>query len=454
MAALRVALALSVVRISHANMLDVIEPTKLPPPSCGAAGCASWAGTDKLWRGGKVPASAANHCAQPGAAVNSYPYGSWCTCANKSAATVTGSPATCKDVGGSCVNMLQAADLKPGDKRKADWLSFTGLQALLYPPSATTGRGIWRLVPSTECPVGALTSGCYYIENLWKGPTEQRYGDWLAFDGEDVNLVKHTDLANRAQWSIFPAVAGDGTFYLQNLWRCPAARPPWAGNDTRCGWFVGSRNQSNTLQLLQNISARGAPEGAIPWRLVPATAPKAAAYCVSAKAVPEQINLQIASPSAVVVQFVTFEDEVPTAAPTALLTKGESSNNASAEAAVVSVSGVTHPYRTAGGRLYYFHFVRLENLLPRQQYSYQVKSGGAGAALSPSFGFRAPYGNDGQPTRIDIFGDLGIVSCHCFFRRSLAAAPSPADAPLSTNGTRWSGCGKTAAPTPMAASPA
>ena len=125
------------------------------------------------------------------------------------------------------------------------------------------------------------------------------------------------------------------------------------------------------------------------------------AFCSSGFGIPEQVNVQIAGPDAVVVQFVTFETSAPTKPPVARV--GTSSG---ALAAVVP--GVTHVHQAQGNRTYYMHFVRLEHLNAHTKYFYTVASGAAGARMSDEFAFRAPYA-DG-PTRIDLYGDMG-VSC-------------------------------------------
>ena len=117
---------------------------------------------------------------------------------------------------------------------------------------------------------------------------------------------------------------------------------------------------------------------------------------------PEQVNLQAASPEAVVVSFVTFEADAPQAPPRATLTGPDSTT--------VVHHGLTHVHTTHGGRVYYMHFVRLPTPTPRATYRYTVRSGGAAAVDSPTFTFRAPYAADGEPTRIDIFGDLGVYT--------------------------------------------
>ena len=64
---------------------------------------------------------------------------------------------------------------------------------------------------------------------------------------------------------------------------------------------------------------------------------------------------------------------------------------------------------TVGGRVYYMHFVKLGGLAPRSKHKYKVRSGGAGGIWSDEYTFRSPYpGGDGKPTKVDIFGDMGV----------------------------------------------
>lgn len=125
------------------------------------------------------------------------------------------------------------------------------------------------------------------------------------------------------------------------------------------------------------------------------------AFCSSAFGVPEQVNVQIAGPDSVVVQWVTFEQDAPTTPP--VVEFGSSSGKLD-----TSASGVTHVHETSGKRIYYMHFVRLEKLTARAKYYYVVKSGNDASSTSDEFSFRAPY-SDGV-TRIDLYGDMGIYS--------------------------------------------
>ena len=108
-------------------------------------------------------------------------------------------------------------------------------------------------------------------------------------------------------------------------------------------------------------------------------------YCTSKTGAAEQINVQIVSPEAVVVSFVTFELSPPLLEPAVFAGLHE-------EGPFQAVTGVTHTHTTAAGdRTYYMHFIKLEELLPRTKYFYKVQSGGRGAAISKVFSFRSGY---------------------------------------------------------------
>jgi len=141
-------------------------------------------------------------------------------------------------------------------------------------------------------------------------------------------------------------------------------------------------------------------------------------FCTSAQGVPEQVNIQIAGPDAVVVQWVTFEAAAPADAPFVTLTGG----GGGAVAAVHP--GATHAHVTGGGRVYYMHFVRLEGLAPRARFNYTVQSGAAGAVASDAFSFRAPYA-EGE-TRIALYGDMGVYSWNNMANLKVAARRPPA----------------------------
>ena len=121
-------------------------------------------------------------------------------------------------------------------------------------------------------------------------------------------------------------------------------------------------------------------------------------YCHSARGVPEQVNVQIASPDSVVVGFVTFESLPPKQPPAVLLSTANGGGASAAAAGTTRHTGVTHVHTTGdvqdtefSHHIYYMHYVKLGNLSSRGRYSYQVQSGGLNASLSGTFSFRAGY---------------------------------------------------------------
>eukprot|EP01060_Flectonema_neradi_P004519 TRINITY_DN12928_c1_g1_i1.p1 TRINITY_DN12928_c1_g1~~TRINITY_DN12928_c1_g1_i1.p1 ORF type:complete len:700 (+),score=168.21 TRINITY_DN12928_c1_g1_i1:49-2100(+) len=136
-------------------------------------------------------------------------------------------------------------------------------------------------------------------------------------------------------------------------------------------------------------------DGSKPVPPAPSPEPSNKGYCVSKKSVPEQINVQIASPTSVVLSFVTFEDSAPTSPPTASVNG-------------TTFTGVTHNHTTsAGDRIYFMHFILLDNLKPKTTYSYKVKSGySSSSPWSDVFSFKSLY-DDGE-TNVNIYGDMGI----------------------------------------------
>ena len=80
MRTLATAVVLAMCCTAAGNMIDVIEDLKVAPATC-AHGCDNWdQHATTLWKAGVVPAEAGNHCAQPGAVVNTYVQGAWCYC--------------------------------------------------------------------------------------------------------------------------------------------------------------------------------------------------------------------------------------------------------------------------------------------------------------------------------------------------------------------------------------
>ena len=76
---IKILFATLLIHHSIADMLDLISPTMNPPISC-KFGCEDWSKVVHLWNAKTAPVNAFNNCAQPGGAVDSREYGSWCFC--------------------------------------------------------------------------------------------------------------------------------------------------------------------------------------------------------------------------------------------------------------------------------------------------------------------------------------------------------------------------------------
>jgi hypothetical protein len=193
---------------------------------------------------------------------------------------------------------------------------------------------------------------------------------------------------------------------------------------------AGQRNGNGQLSAME----KAAFYGPICPCLTSNAASSAVEYhtCTAPFFVPEQINLQLANSSTVVVSFVSHEKLPPTAEPMARL------GLASAGPPTATMSGVSHwfetshvngtaecnsPYDTWNSTSNYrkcsvrnitMHFIRFPSLEPRQKYTYQVRSGGGDDAWSQLYTFRAPYGHGtaaktggSNATRVAIYGDMG-----------------------------------------------
>jgi hypothetical protein len=112
--------------------------------------------------------------------------------------------------------------------------------------------------------------------------------------------------------------------------------------------------------------------------------------CSSGLSVPEQVNVQIASGSSVVVSWVTFEAEPPAGVPVAAVNGSEIHGVTHIHRACVqgteSYPGAAaeercnHGFPVPNARVYYMHFVRLSALRPRARYEYKVRSGAAASS--------------------------------------------------------------------------
>ena len=150
--------------------------------------------------------------------------------------------------------------------------------------------------------------------------------------------------------------------------------------------------------------------------------------CIAPLFAPEQINLQLANSATVVVSFVTHELSPPTAPPRARLRLASDAGPNS----TVLLTGVSHWFQTSHengskacvqvpgsarqckARNLTMHFIRFPSLQPRQEYTYQVRTGRSvhHHHWSQPHTFRAlyaagPKSGGSNVTRVAIYGDMG-----------------------------------------------
>jgi hypothetical protein len=257
-----------------ANMMNVIEHTKVAPAEC-KYGCASWDGTDLLWLGGKVPADAANHCAQPGAAVNSHKSGAWCYCSNKTAVTAGDSSISNKAF------TYEKVGSGSSDPTAGEWLSFNAQNAVLYAKSAPEGsKGVWEMIPIDDDP-NVMT---FYIQNLWNCPTERRCGQWLSFSGTDIELYPRSSTTDKVPWKLVLVTGTTDTYHLQNLWE--------GVHEKRYGMWAGLASETGTENQKLILVPRNSTTTRATFKLHETKAPPLPLtflYCTSGSGVPEQV---------------------------------------------------------------------------------------------------------------------------------------------------------------------
>mmetsp|Transcript_13081 Transcript_13081/g.29024 ORF Transcript_13081/g.29024 Transcript_13081/m.29024 type:complete len:569 (-) Transcript_13081:14-1720(-) len=123
-------------------------------------------------------------------------------------------------------------------------------------------------------------------------------------------------------------------------------------------------------------------------------------YCLASnEIVPEQINLQMAGPTTMTVNFVTFATSGEP--PVAQLSESPTLDSPK------EYTGVTHSYVETGSqkRKYHMHFVKLPRLKERTKYYYRVAAATEGV-WSDTYSFTSLY--TGDETRVAIFGDMGV----------------------------------------------
>ena len=374
-----------VLMASVADMYDVVEPFKVPPSLC-KSGCAEWsslpAQARALWRDPKSEAAAGSSCAQPGAAVNAHPMGSWCYCE-------MGEEGPAPPASHPLANQTFLLYNTYGGQDKYISFAFTAA-----PPAEPAAQGWMRAdypaqtdaMPLRFVPVEGQDN-TYLLQNLWPGsggaaelrkfvgadPGSKGGGLWLHAWFDRAGALPVTVLPAELPSEVLLLAAGDGN-----------AKGTYVSFADAGLWIRAGYPKSEAMSL----------------KLVPSTVlPNPWDYCTSADGVPEQINVQIGGTTdSVVVSFVTFGPK-PAQPPTVYA-------GTSAAALTTAVHGETHQHVTAAkDRVYWMHFVRLSQLKPRAQYHYKVTAGGANSTV---FAFRAGYSSGA--TAVNIYGDMGVYT--------------------------------------------
>jgi hypothetical protein len=182
------------------------------------------------------------------------------------------------------------------DHRQDIFLGFSGLDLTVHPDNGNPAddRGVFRLVTAPSSlpgqqrqqqdgrglPAGQAGAGGFYIQNLWHGYTEHRYGDVVTVSpggaADSLVLVAAATAAkNRVLWVAVPAgssgggSSSQGAFYLQNM-NNPV-------NSSRVGLWLGTGDGSECDMVagvgpkaqLCDRTHRGT------WRAVEAPSPQA-----------------------------------------------------------------------------------------------------------------------------------------------------------------------------------
>eukprot|EP01047_Picozoa_sp_COSAG01_P057043 COSAG01_NODE_6547_length_3613_cov_6.407513_1_plen_609_part_00 len=131
-----------------------------------------------------------------------------------SAAAASGAAST----GFAIPPMNSAVYLKCEDAtRKGDWLSFSEMDLKYYLPSELSGRVPFLIVPNNS-----TNGNTFSLQNLWRGYSESRYGDFVSVDADKRLVLAPATGPNGggaipSLAAVFSAVqAGtDGMFYLK-----------------------------------------------------------------------------------------------------------------------------------------------------------------------------------------------------------------------------------------------
>ena len=404
----------------QADMFDLISPNMISPAEC-KYGCASWSSVVNLWNGQFPPKNAFSNCAQPGGAVNSREYGSWCFCkSSPNESYATNAPvATPADPSADITDnhplanktfYFLDADLNQFWSYRNDtneWFRVNYEQLAAAPISLYAVAGH----PHT-----------YNLYNAYKGLPAESSKQWLSFEtDDDLSWMRSIYSREEAMRIAFiPNGEKSAQWLLQNMAYSP--------NGT--AFFVGYNATGDSSHWLR----ANMPSGSMNVKLIQALPTNLTwGYCTFAKNTPEMINLQIAGRGSVVVSFVSFHNENMTASlPTVRYVMEEVVDGADAKGAKGGATtwteqqGVSHLHTSPShDRIYHMSFVRLDGLTPRTKVTYQVKndgmmmeSGGRSHMTMPgewstNATFTVPHaGKDdvvvGTPDVIDVYGDMGV----------------------------------------------
>jgi len=377
-------------RVTSAYMYDVVSTTMVAPSSC-AHGCAAWstipeAVLDSIWVNTTLATSAGRSCAQPGLLVNTQTYGAWCFCADGSGKYPTAPVRAETDpdhpFDGQTVTMMNTYVASP------TYVSFAYTDA---PPGETSSEAWMR---STYGQSDAMPLTFHAVAG--KVHTYQLFNNWTATAGYDKWLSASSASGDYVHaWGATRADAMEVTLAFAT------DHGEYTMTNAADGTFISfcTSGCSNGFWIKSGYTALAS---AMTVKLVPYVVLPPKDYCTPAAGVPEQINLQLAGPDSVVVNWVTFH-ATPVGDPT--VTFGDSKG---AGATGTVVKGTSHAYSSPSkDRTYFFHFVILSGLKARGTYFYSVKAGGGSA--SAEFRFRAPHGSDDSgATTLDVYGDMGV----------------------------------------------
>ena len=368
-------------------MLDLISPTMNPPISC-KFGCEDWSKVVHLWNAKTAPLNAFNNCAQPGGAVDSREYGSWCFC--KKANTT----------------LKANSQLDPNHPMDNDTFYFLDADLSKFWSFETTDASEWFRADYEQLDAAPITLHAvpnkphtYYLFNAY---TESNSNQWLSFETskDDFQYVRSVySKKDAAPIQFVPNGEKSAQWALKNTYY-----------DNASSYFLGYNATDPNHWLRANINVNS-----MNVKLIKALPTNLTwAYCTYKDDVPEMINLQIAGRGSVVVSFVTFHNST-TGTETPIVRYVEDDASDTRSTSWTMKQGVVHVHKSPSGeRIYHMAFVRLEDLTPRSRVTYQVQSGRDGTWSSNST-FTVPHSGikdivQNKPDTIDIYGDMGVYS--------------------------------------------